>query len=157
MPENTLKPLSKLLGVPFKHSLEHSLSFDMFRPADQSPLLFPSALTCTNAFMDHPADMEWLDFHPGKGLVEVSRSLECARQDWTVSHHVFFHLKCETERDRVVRLIKCAWKDKLTSCFLMSCFHFSFSRFAAIMDPYRSSILCSLMSPWWARLNTSNH
>jgi len=97
MLENALKILSKSRSLPLEQFLELSLRSHMPRQTRQSPILDPSTLTCPKPLVNHSTDVERLDFHPWKRFVVVSRPLECARQNRSVSHHVFFHLDGKVE------------------------------------------------------------
>jgi len=100
MLEHTLKPLPESLSVPLQRFLKSGFYLHMLRQTRQSPMPSPSTFTRTKPIIDHPGDVERLNFHPRKRFVVVGRALERARQDRSVSHHVFFHLKGENEGSR---------------------------------------------------------
>ena len=160
MLEHARKTLPEPSSVPLERSLESSLRFHVLRQTHQNPVLVPSTFAGSNPLLDHSADVQRLNLHPRKWLVVVGRPLECARENRSVEHHVFFHLNGKKKWSDGIRREE-SWRFKrghiLTSWFLKSCFHLSLSRLAAIMDPYRSSTLRSLTSPSRARLNASNH
>ena len=60
--------------------------------------------------------MEGLCFHPWKRLVVVSCSLDRTRQDRSMSHHVFFHLKTEGRLGEYMREVRRGFEICLEAC-----------------------------------------
>ena len=103
MLEHALEILSESRSAPFEHPLKYSLLFHIPRQTPQSRMLEPPTFTRAKPLVDHSADVEGLNFHPRQGFVVVARPVECARQDRSMSHHIFFHLN--EDGGRMVRYI----------------------------------------------------